>query len=100
MINVQIDEDDLLGLLVDRLEYWTTDTDILNLYESYLKDLVYGGCFENVNLDIRVLIDNLYINDTNIMDKEELKSNDIDIDDSEKVLAKDIDNDLYLVTTY
>ena len=100
MVNLQIDEDDLLGLLVDRLEYWTTDPNILNLYESYLKDLIDGGCFEDANLDVSILIDDLYVNDTQIMDKEDLKNNDIDVDDSEKVLASDIDNDLYLVSTY
>lgn len=100
MINIQIDEEDLLDLLMQRMEYWTEDANILNLYEQYLKDLIDGGCFEGANLDISVLIDNLYVNDTQIMDKEDLKNNDIDIDDSEKVLVRDIDNDLYLVSAY
>ena len=100
MINVQIDKEDLLNLLMQRVEYWTTDTNILSLYEEYLKDLIDEGCFEGANLDISLLIDNLYINDTQIMDKEDLKNNDIDVNNSEKVLAKDIDNDLYLVSSY
>lgn len=100
MINIQIDEEDLLDLLMQRMEYWTEDANILNLYEQYLKDLIDGGCFEGANLDISVLIDNLYVNDTQIMDKEDLKNDDIDVDDSEKVLARDIDNDLYLVSAY
>ena len=100
MIDVRVDEEQLLDLLMRRVEYWTTDTNILNLYESYLKDLINCGCFEGTNLDVSMLIDNLYINDTQIMDKEDLKNNDIDINDSEKVLVKDVDNNLYLVTTY
>ena len=100
MINVQIDEETLLDLLMQRMEYWTSDTHILSLYEQYLKDLIYGGCFDGANLDIYVLVDNLYINDTQIMDKEDLKNNDIDVNDSEKVFVSDADNDLYLVTTY
>ena len=100
MINVQIDEEDLLDLLMQRVEYWTTDTYELSLYKQYLKDLIDGGCFEGANLDISLLVDNLYVNDTQIMNKEDLKNDDIDINDPEKVLAKDIDNDLYLVTTY
>ena len=100
MINIQVDEENLLDLLMQRMEYWTKNANILNLYEQYLRGLVYCGCFEGTNLDISLLIDNLYINDTQIMDKEDLKNNDIDVDDSEKVLAKDVDNDLYLVSTY
>ena len=100
MINVQVDEEHLLDLLMQRMEYWTENSNVLNLYEQYLKDLVYCGCCEGSNLDVSLLIDNLYINDTQIMDGEEIKSNGIDINDSEKVLVKDIDNDLYLVSSY
>ena len=100
MINVQFDEEQLLDLLMQRVEHWTSDTYILTLYEEYLKDLISSGCFDGANLDIYLLIDNLYVNDTLIMDKEDLKNNDIDVNDSEKVLARDIDNDLYLVSAY
>lgn len=100
MINVQIDETILLDLFMDRLEYWTSNYDVLALYESYLKDLIDCGCFEGVELDIILIIDNLYINDTTIMDKGMLDDNDIKVNDSEKVLAKDEDNDLYLVSNY
>lgn len=100
MINVQVNEKDLLDLLMHRVKYWTKDANILSLYEEYLRNLIDCGCFEGANLDISILIDNLYINDTSIMDKEELKNNDIDVNDSEKVLAIDINNDLYLVSSY
>ncbi len=100
MINVQFDETDLLDLLMNRLKFWTTDTDVLELYRDYLESLIDGGCFEGQTLDIRVIIDNLYINDTAIMDKEELDKNNIDIDDYDKILAKNEDNDLYLVSNY
>ena len=100
MVNVQVNGKDLLDLLMQRMEYWTRDTYILNLYEQYLKDLINGGCFEGTNLDISLLIDNLYINDTQIMDEEDLKNNDIDVNDSDKVLVADVDNNLYLVSNY
>nr|DAP28678.1 MAG TPA: hypothetical protein [Caudoviricetes sp.] len=100
MINVQVDETSLLNLFMDRLEYWTTDNDVLELYENYLKDLIDGGCFEGAELDINLIIDNLYINDTTIMSKEMLDNEDIEVDDSEKVWAKNEDKDLYLVSTY
>ena len=100
MINVQIDETTLLNLFMDRLEYWTPDGDIQNLYEEYLKDLIDGGCFEGAELDVNLIIDNLYINNTTIMDKEELDNNNIDIDDCDKILTKNEDKDLYLVSNY
>ena len=100
MINVQINETTLLNLFMDRLEYWTTDSDVLALYEDYLKELIDCGCFENSELDISLFIDNLYINDTTIMNKKTLDDNDIEVDDSDKVLAENEDKDLYLVSNY
>ena len=75
MINVKINETTLLNLLMNRLEYWTSDNDVLELYESYLEELIDSGCFEDRELDINFIIDNLYINDTSIMDKKELLEN-------------------------
>lgn len=100
MINVQVNEKDLLDLLMQRVKFWVKDANVLSLYKEYLRNLIDWGCFEGVNLDVSMLVDNLYINDTQIMDKGELKSNGININNSEKVLVKDIDNDLYLVSTY
>lgn len=100
MINVKINETTLLNLFMDRVEYWISDADVLELYEDYLEELIYGGCFEGSELDVDLFVDNLYINDTTIMDKEMLDDNDIEVNDSEKVLAKNEDKDLYLVSTY
>lgn len=84
MINVKINETTLLNLFMDRVEYWISDADVLELYEDYLKELIYGGCFEGSELDVDLFVDNLYINDTTIMDKEMLDDNDIEVNDSEK----------------
>ena len=100
MINVKINETTLLNLLMDRVEYWTSDADVLALYEDYLKDLIDGGCFDGAELDVNMFVDNLYINDTTIMNKKELLENYIDVYDCDKVLAKDEDKDLYLVSNY
>ena len=100
MINVQIDEATLLNLLMDRLECWTSDNDVLALYESYLEELIDGGYFDGAELDVDMIVDNLYVNNTTIMDGEMLDDNDIEVDDNEKVLAKNEDKDLYLVSNY
>ena len=101
MINVKINEQALLNLFMNRMEYWTTDADVLELYESYLKELIDCGCFEDAELDVDLIIDNLYVNDTAVTDKEGLSQQyDIEVDDYDKILASDEDNDLYLVSTY
>ena len=98
MINVKINEETLLNLFMNRLKYWTSDNDVLELYEDYLNVLIYGECFDGAELDVDVIVDNLYINDTTIMDKEMLDDNDIN--DNDRVLAKNEDKDLYLVSNY
>lgn len=100
MIDVQINETDLLDLFMNRLEFWTSDKDVLELYKNYLSGLINNGCFEGANLEVNIIIDNLYINDTTIMDGLELASNDIDVNDCDKILAKNEEADLYLVSTY
>lgn len=101
MINVQIDEKTLLNLFMNRLEYWTTDSEVLELYEEYLQDLINGGCFEGAELDVSLLVDNLYINNTAVTDKEGLsKEYSIETDNCERILARNEDKDLYLVSTY
>ena len=101
MINVKIHETTLLNLFMNRLEYWTTNDDVLALYESYLKELIDCGCFEGEELYVDLIIDNLYINDTAVTDKEGLSQQyNIDVDDYDKILASNEDNDLYLVSTY
>ena len=100
MFNVQIDKTTLLNLFKGRLKYWTRNNNILALYEDYLKKLIDCGCFENAKLDIDLIIDNLYINDTIIMNRKMLDDNDIKVDDSDKVLAKNEEKDLYVGSTY
>ena len=101
MINVKINETTLLNLFMDRLEYWTTNSDVLELYENYLQDLIFGGCFEGAELDVDLIVDNLYINDTAVTNKERLSTEyNIEVDDCNRILASNEDKDLYLVRTY
>ena len=100
MINVKINEITLLHLFMSRLEYWTTKTNVLELYENYLRERINYGYFEGAELDINLIIDNLYINETTIMNKKMLDDNDIEVNDSEKILVKNEDKDLYLVSNY
>ena len=101
MINMKIDETTLLDLLMSRLDYWTTDANVLELYKSYLKELIDCGCFEGEELYVDLIVDNLYVNDTAVTDKEGLSQQyDIEVGDCDRILASDEDNNLYLVSTY
>lgn len=71
MINVQIDENTLIDLLVDRVKYWTDDRDTIELFEQYYADMVQDGCFEGAELDIPVIVDNDYVNYFRVMEKED-----------------------------
>lgn len=71
MITVKIEEEDLLNMLVDRVGYWTTDKDIIELYSKYYESMVYGGCFEGAELDVMVIVDNDYVNNLTVVDREE-----------------------------
>lgn len=67
MVTVTISEDTLLNMLVERVEHWTDDEEIIDLYEQYYENMVYGGCFEGAKLDIMSIVDNDYINNHTIM---------------------------------
>lgn len=71
MITVKIDEDELLEMLVKRVEFWTNDNKVIELYSKYYENMVYGGCFEGAELDINSIVDNDYVNWCTVVDKDE-----------------------------
>lgn len=62
MVTVRINEDILLEMLLDRVEHWTSDESIINLYRNYYENVIYCGFFEDCELDIMSTVDNDYIN--------------------------------------
>ena len=67
MVTVKIDEDELLNMLMNRVKYWTDDEDKLELFEKFYENRVYGGCFNDTELDIMAIVDNDYNNNTSIV---------------------------------
>lgn len=59
---INIDEEMMLDLLVDRVRYWTNDEDVIELFKKMYENYIYGGCFEGANLEIDAIVDNDYIN--------------------------------------
>ena len=71
MINIKIDEEKLLDLLNQRVEYWTDDRDVQILYEEMYGNYIQSGCFEGMEIDINVIVDNDYTNCDVICDDDE-----------------------------
>lgn len=57
MINVKIDETTLLNLFMDRLEYWTSDDDVLALYKSYLERSIDWNIDGVLDINLREVLE-------------------------------------------
>lgn len=62
MINIQIEEENAIDLLVDRVKFWTDDEKVIDLYEKMYNDYCYSGVFDGSDLDVVVIVDNDYFN--------------------------------------
>lgn len=71
MITVKIDEDELLSMLMNRVKHWTDDEDTLELFEKFYENRINGGCFDGAELDIMMIVDNDYVNNTSIVTIDE-----------------------------
>ena len=100
MVTVTIDEDTFLEMLLDRLEFWTSDESVINLYRDYYEGLVYSGCFEGCTLDIMSIVDNDYVNNLTTISKEDFEQWGIESEIDDKIVAFNEKKDLYLIQTY
>lgn len=100
MVTVTVDEDTLLEMLLDRLRFWISDEDVIDLYKDYYEGLVYSGYFEGCNLDIMSIVDNDYINNLTTISKEDFEQYDIEDKTDDKIVASNEEEDLYLIRTY
>ena len=71
MISIQMDSDDMIQALVDRVGYWTDDSDVTELFEQYYERMVEGGCYDGCEFDVMSIVDNDYVNNTSITYREE-----------------------------
>ena len=73
LVEVRIDADTLVEMLVDRVEYWTDDEETKELFEAYYENMVYGGCFSGGEFDVKSIVDNDYVNNTRVLDRDEVE---------------------------
>lgn len=68
MINVQIDESDALDLLIERVEFWTKDHDVIDLFDDMYSTYLDSGVFDGCEFNIMAIVDNDYINYCSVID--------------------------------
>ena len=100
MVTITINEDTLLKMLLNRIEYWTSDESVINLYKDYYEELVYSRCFEDCTLDIMDIVDNDYINNLAVISKEDFEQWSVEDETDDKIVASNEEEDLYLIITY
>lgn len=100
MVTVTINEDTLLNALIDRVEFWTSDEDIIALYRDYYEGLIYSNSFKDCTLDIMDIVDNDYINNLAVISKEDFERWGIESEVDDKIVAFNEEEDLYLIRVY
>lgn len=69
-ITVKMDLEDFVDLLIERLQSrWTNDPIVLDLFRQYYESYYYDG---QVTDSIAVIVDNDYVNYTNVYTADEL----------------------------
>ena len=71
MIDIQMDSDDMIDALCDRVRYWTDDSDVIELFEQYYEHMVENGCFDGCEFDVMSIVDNDYVNYKGIVRKDD-----------------------------
>ena len=77
-MRVYIDNDDALEMLMDRVIFWTEDPDVIGLYENFYEERIACGWFEEIEFDVKSIVDNDYINWTSVYTEDEIKQEEID----------------------
>lgn len=62
MINIQIDEQEALEMLMNRVKYWRDNAITLELFEKMYENYVFNGFFEGTNFDVDSIVDNDVVN--------------------------------------
>lgn len=71
MINVKIDSTTLVDMLMQRVENWTGDQDVYNLFEKMYENYAEGGVFDGMDFDVMTIVDNDYVNYCSIISEGE-----------------------------
>lgn len=78
MITVTLENDEALDMLMDRLEVWTQDKEVQNLYEKMYESYIDGGVFDGGSFNVMEIVDNDWVNYCSVVTKEECNEKDWD----------------------
>ena len=73
MISIQMDSDDMIEALVDRVGAWTDDREVIELFEQYYEYMVDSGCFDGCEFNVMSIVDNDYVNNLSIVTRGEFE---------------------------
>lgn len=61
-VKVLMDKDEVLDLLIERVRVWKDDDDVVSLYEKMYEHDLDAGVFENMEFNVKQIVDNDVIN--------------------------------------
>ena len=67
MVTIQMDECNLLEMFEDRVRFWTDDEDIIKLYSKMYEWEIDAGMYDNRKVDVMIIVDNDWINYTEVL---------------------------------
>ena len=73
MINVKVDGNKAIDMLINRLaEFWKLDDEDISLFTKMYENYIYNyGCFEGMEFDPKIIVDNDYINYCKIIHEDD-----------------------------
>ena len=93
MVNVNIDEDVLVEMLMDRLrEFWDPDTVTEELYQDYYENMAYGGAFDGMDFDVSAIVDNDWVNNLSVITEDEFEDYNIEDEEDDRIIASKEDH--------
>lgn len=68
----KITNDEALKLLVDRVESWTKDPEVVRLYKKMYENYLESGVFEENESSVMEIVDNDYVNYCSVVSRTDL----------------------------
>ena len=75
---VEIDNETLKEMFKERVEFWTSDKDVINTFSAYYDNLIDDGCLDGMKLNIPLIVDNDYVNNLRYYTNKEEAQKDYD----------------------
>ena len=70
-VTIKMEDWQLLDMLLDRCEAWSTSKDNIDLFEKMYESMIDGGCFEGAELNIMAIVDNDVVNYCSVIYKDD-----------------------------